>query len=89
MTEKRFDLVCDNNVEWLMQSMLFLPIRDKNTNKKITLKQCYDLLNSLEQDERLKQRINSRLHFYRELYKSTNDKVVKRVIEDLEDILKR
>ena len=47
------------------------------------------LLNELyEENEQLKQRINSRLHFYRELYESTNDNVVKRVIEDLEDILK-
>lgn len=53
-TDKRFDLVCDNNVEWLMQEELFLPIIDKNTNKKITLKQCYDLLNSLAQEEQLK-----------------------------------
>ena len=42
----------------------------------------------LEENKQLKQRINSRLHFYRELYESTNDNVVKRVIEDLEDILK-
>ena len=42
-----------------------------------------------KENEQLKERINSRLHFYRELYESTNDKVVERVIEDLEDILKR
>ena len=42
----------------------------------------------LKENEQLKQRINSRLHFYRELYESTNDDVVKRVIEDLEDILR-
>ena len=41
-----------------------------------------------EENEELKQRINSRLHFYRELYETTNDNVVKRVIEDLEDILR-
>lgn len=52
MTEnKRFGLVCNNNVEWLIQSELVLPIKDKNTNKKITLKQCLDLLNRLTQDE--------------------------------------
>lgn len=55
MTEKRFDLVCASNLEWLMQSELFLPIRDKNTNKEISLKQCFDLLNSLAQDEQLKE----------------------------------
>ena len=58
MTEKLFDLVCDDNMEWLMQSKLLLPIRDKNTNEKITLKQCLDLLNSLAQDEQLKQENN-------------------------------
>ena len=41
-----------------------------------------------KENEQLKQRINSRLHFYRELYESTNDNVVKRVVEDLEDILR-
>lgn len=41
-----------------------------------------------KENKQLKQRINSRLHFYRELYDSTNDDIVKRVVEDLEDILK-
>lgn len=41
-----------------------------------------------EENEQLKQRINSRLHFYRELYETTNNYIVKRVIEDLEDVLK-
>lgn len=41
-----------------------------------------------EENEQLKQRIKSRLHFYRELYETTNDDVVKRVIEDLEDVLR-
>ena len=50
MTKKRFDLVCESNVEWLMQGNLLLPIRDNNTGKKITLKQCHDLLNSLEEE---------------------------------------
>ena len=47
MSGKRFDLVCDSHLEWLMQCELFLPIRDKNTNRKISLKQCLDLLNEL------------------------------------------
>jgi len=42
----------------------------------------------LRENEQLKQRINSRLHFYRELYDSTKDIIAKRVVEDLEDILK-
>lgn len=41
-----------------------------------------------EENEQLKKRIKSRLHFYRELYETTNDDVVKRVIEDLEDVLR-
>ena len=41
-----------------------------------------------EENEQLKQRINSRLHFYRELYDSTKDIIAKRVVEDLEDILR-
>ena len=40
-----------------------------------------------DENEQLKQRINSRLHFYRELYEETNDNIVKRIVEDLEDIL--
>lgn len=54
MAKKRFDLVCDSNIEWLMQAELFLPIRDNNTNKKITLKQCHDLLNSFTQKDSLR-----------------------------------
>lgn len=41
-----------------------------------------------KENTQLKQRINSRLHFYRELYDSTHDDIVKRVVEDLDDILK-
>lgn len=49
-----------------------------------------DIINELfDENEQLKQRINSRLHFYRELYDSTKDIIAKRVVEDLEDILKR
>ena len=58
-------------------------------NKEESQKVCDKLNFILDKNEQLKQRINSRLHFYRELYESTNDKVVERVIEDLEDILKR
>jgi len=63
---------------------------------KGALEDTVDLLNYFyeekkklkEENEQLKQRINSRLHFYHELYDSTNDDIVKRVVEDLEDILK-
>lgn len=63
---------------------------EENEILKSTNMEYEDALGRLEEEnEKLKQRINSRLHFYRELYESTNDKVVERVIEDLEDILKR
>lgn len=41
-----------------------------------------------KENDELKSRINSRLHYYRELSESTNDDIVKRVVEDLEDILR-
>ena len=50
MNDKRFDLVCENNLEWLLQSRLFISIKDKNTNKKITLQQCYELLNNFAKE---------------------------------------
>ena len=50
MSDKRFDLVCEGNLEWLLQSGLFISIKDKNTNKKITLQQCYDLLNNFAKE---------------------------------------
>ena len=50
MSDKRFDLVCKSNLEWLLQSGLFISIKDKNTNKKITLQQCYDLLNNFAKE---------------------------------------
>lgn len=56
------------------------------TNEKVV-----DLLN---ENEQLKQRIKSRLHYYRELCNEFdkddgfNYNIVKRIVEDLEDILK-
>ena len=54
-----------------------------------------DLLNSLsEENEQLEQRIKSRLHYYRELCNGFDKddgftyNIVKRIVEDLEDILK-
>lgn len=53
MTEKRrFDLICDSNQEWLMKAILYLPLRDNNTNKRITLEQCYNLLNELHKENK-------------------------------------
>ena len=53
-----------------------------------------DMLNDLnDENEQLKQRIKSRLHYYRELCNEFEDdgftyNIVKRIVEDLEDILK-
>lgn len=47
MTKKRFDLVCNNHLEWMIRATLSLPIRDNNINKEITLEQCHVLLNEL------------------------------------------
>ena len=82
MTEKRFSYnVNKNTIECDGKFVAYVNCVDgvRIANK----------LNVLQnENEQLKQRINSRLHFYRELYESTNDDVVKRVIEDLEDILR-
>lgn len=88
MTEKRFILV-----EYVNKGLFIQDNANDETQyfqgSKASLEKVVDLLNDLsEKNEQLKQRINSRLHFYRELYESTNDNVVKRVIEDLEDILR-
>lgn len=56
MSEKHFVLVCDTNLEWLMQDELLLPIVQKDNNKQISLRQCYILLNELaEENKQLKQ----------------------------------
>jgi len=54
-----------------------------------------DMLNELnDKNEQLKQRIKSRLHYYRELCNEFDKddgftyNIVKRIVEDLEDILK-
>ena len=64
-------------------------LQGKASSWKITAsEQIMEQSKLIKENEQLKQRINRRLHFYRELYESTNDNVVKRVIEDLEDILR-
>lgn len=83
MTEKRFEPVLNefDEVEYIM---------DKEMMEDRDFADFIDFANEMaKENEQLKQRINSRLHFYRELYETTNDKVVEKVIEDLEDILKR
>lgn len=76
----------------LVTTKSYKQLEKENVRLKDTLvaaKASLTNFNSLKKEnEQLKQRINSRLHFYRELYESTNDDVVKRVVEDLEDILR-
>lgn len=57
MTEKRFKLIGDSNLEMLMQHQLELPIYDYNNKKKrLSLNDALNLLNSLyEENEELKQ----------------------------------
>ena len=77
MTEKRFDLVCESNLEWLMQSILYLPLRDNKTNKRITLKQCHDLLNELQEK-------NKHLEKSIKRQQSSNNECIK-FLDDLND----
>lgn len=82
MTDKRFDYVMNefDEIEYITD---IVDCEDRD------FADFLDYANKMaKENEQLKQRINSRLHFYRELYESTNDDVVKRVIEDLEDILR-
>ena len=90
MTEKRFKMKKLEYESYFIDSQQEYVDEDEpnfkiDGEKTMSDSQILDLLN---ENEQLKQRINSRLHFYRELYESTNDDVVKRVIEDLEDILR-
>ena len=56
MTEKRFKLIGDSNLEMLMQHQPELPIYDYNNKKKrLSLSDALNLLNSLhEENEELK-----------------------------------
>lgn len=47
MIEKRFRIIGDSNIEYLMQSKLLLPIYDKEV--RLNLKSCCDLLNELDE----------------------------------------
>lgn len=56
MTGKRFKLIGDNNLEFLIQHKLELPIYDyQNDKKRLSLKDTLDLLNSFnDENEQLK-----------------------------------
>ena len=58
MTEKRFLIIGDSNIEFLMQTQLLLPIYDNK--ERLNLKTCCDLLNELhDENEQLKQQLAS------------------------------
>ena len=61
MTEKRFKLIADSNLEYLMQAKLDLPIYDYNDNeKRLSLKDTLDLLNKLSTEKNeLKEKLDS------------------------------
>lgn len=65
MTAKRFSIIGDNNIEYLMQSKLLLPIYDND--KRLSLKSCCDVLN--EQHETIRN-LENELKGMRELLKS-------------------
>lgn len=52
MIERRFELDCESNIEWLMQDKLLLPIKDKESDSNLSLRQGYDLLNELNYENK-------------------------------------
>lgn len=97
MTEKKFTLDFDDpRSVWIDDNIAnksYTVIND--TLKKKNIQEIVDCWNELyEENEKLKQRIKSRLHYYRELCNEFDKddgftyNIVKRIVEDLEDILK-
>ena len=61
MIEKRFKLIGDNNLEFLMQHQLELPIYDYQNNKRLSLSNALDLLNSFnDENDVLKQQLKTK-----------------------------
>ena len=67
---KRFKLIGDSNLEFLMQHQLELPIYDYNNKKsRLSLNTTLNLLNSLyEENEELKQRNENQYNQLTELW---------------------
>ncbi len=91
MTEKRFTFMQDT----LVKADVFDGNEFVCCTLSVWVEQLVDLLNQLnDENEELKQRINNRLHYYRELYDHFDENdgfsynIVERVVEDLEDILR-
>ena len=104
MTEKRFKVaVYDDKA---INGFTVLDLQKPNSSKRLKYENVYigskagceivcNFGNSLaDENEQLKQRIKSRLHYYRELCNEFDKddgftyNIVKRIVEDLEDILK-
>ena len=91
MTEKRFTFMQDT----LVKADVFDGNEFVCCTLSVWVEQLVDLLNQLnDENEELKQRINNRLHYYRELHDHFDENdgfsynIVERVVEDLEDILR-
>lgn len=73
MTEKRFIIIGDENLEFIMQDKLLLPIYDGK--KRLSLKECCDLLNELNDKCEFLEIDNDALEYgakkYAELYHKT------------------
>ena len=76
MTEKRFALVTDDNIEFLMQDKLLLPIYDGK--KRLNLKEVYNLLNELnDKNEQLKKEKDALIQGIQDNAKIAADGMVK------------
>lgn len=51
MIKKRFTIIGDENIEFIMQTQLLLPIYDND--KRLSLKSCCDLLNNQHEENEL------------------------------------
>lgn len=91
MAEKRFTYIKNA----LITQYQSIPIQKIGKGKAFHCQGVVDELNKLwNENEQLKQRIKSRLHYYRELCNDFDKDdgftyyIVERIVEDLEDILK-
>ena len=95
MTEKRFVHYEHKGAEYILEDPNIHLDFIEMLGDCLDEKEIVDRLNELyDENEQLKQRIKSRLHYYRELCNEFDKddgftyNIVKRIVEDLEDILK-
>ena len=61
MTDKRFIIIGDSNIEFIMQTQLLLPIY--GNKERLSLKTCCDLLNGLyEENQQLERQVGNLEH---------------------------